>query len=219
MKRIPWAALALLLPLSPSPSSAQGLALAPRVGTLGLGGEVAFGLSDVFVLRGGFGFFPYEYDGTYGGEDYTVIFPKSIWTAGIDLYLGGGPIRLMGGVMGRTGDVTMESEYTGGEIGGIPFDVPGTISAVLQQNGLAPFAGIGFGKHTAGGFGFFLDVGAALSGKADVKMEVSGELASQPGIEEALQAEADQVAEDVGGLLKVWPIVSLGVKIPLSLGY
>jgi len=85
MKRIPWAALALLLPLSPSPSSAQGLALAPRVGTLGLGGEVAFGLSDVFVLRGGFGFFPYEYDGAYGGEDYTVIFPKAMWTAGIDL--------------------------------------------------------------------------------------------------------------------------------------
>lgn len=220
MKKASWIALAVVLLSAPAPLRGQGLALAARAGTFGLGGEVAFGLSDVFVLRGGYGFFPFDYEDSYGGEDYTVEFPPSIWSAGIDIYLGGGPIRLMGGVMGRTGDVEMSSEWTGSrEIGGIVYDVPGAISGVLEQSAIAPFAGIGFGKHTAGGFGFFLDVGAAYSGQADIEMSVSGDVALVPGIEEAVQAEADMVEEEIGGLLKFWPIVSLGIKVPLYIGY
>lgn len=220
MKKASWIALAVVLLSAPAPLRGQGLALAARAGTFGLGGEVAFGLSDVFVLRGGYGFFPFDYEDSYGGEDYTVEFPPSIWSAGIDIYLGGGPIRLMGGVMGRTGDVEMSSEWTGSrEIGGIVYDVPGAISGVLEQSAIAPFAGIGFGKHTAGGFGFFLDVGAAYSGQADIEMSVSGDVALVPGIEEAVQAEADMVEEEIGGLLKFWPVVSLGIKVPLYIGY
>jgi len=218
MRRVPWIVLAVVFLSAPGTLEGQGLALGVRAGTLGLGGEVAFGLSDVFVLRGGFGFFPYEYEDTYEGEDYTVTFPSSIWSAGIDIYLGGGPIRLMGGVMGRTENVEMNSEWTESrEIGGVVYDVPGAIRGVLKQDAIEPFAGIGFGKHTAGGFGFFLDVGAAYSGKADIEMSVSGEVADFID-EEDLQAEADQVEEEMGGLLKFWPIVSLGIKIPLSLG-
>ena len=220
MKKGPWIVLALGFLFAPGTLWGQGLALGVRVGTLGLGGEVAFGLSDVFVLRGGYGVFPYDYEDTYDGQDYTVTFPSSIWSAGIDIYLGGGPIRLMGGVMGRTDNVEMNSEWTESrEIGGVVYDVPGAISGVLKQAAIAPFAGIGFGKHTAGGFGVFLDVGAAYSGKADIEMSVSGDVALIPGIEEDLQAEADQLEEEMGGLLKFWPIVSLGIKIPLNFGY
>jgi hypothetical protein len=220
MKRAPWIALTLVFLSAPTGLTGQGLALGVRAGTLGLGGEVAFGLSDVFVLRGGFGFFPWEYDDTFEGQDYKVTFPPSMWSAGIDIYLGGGPIRIMGGVMGRTDDVEMTSEWTESqEIGGIEYNVPGAILGVLKQDAVAPFAGIGFGKHTAGGFGFFLDVGAAFSGTGEIEMSASGPVALVPGIEESLQAEADRVEEDIGGLLKIWPIVSLGIKIPLSLGY
>jgi hypothetical protein len=203
----------------PSALVAQAIAVAARAGTLGLGGELAVGVSDVIVLRGGYGVFPYEYDGTFGGEDYRVSFPDAFWSAGIDIYPGGGPIRLMGGVLGRTSDVEIDSRFTSREIGGVEFDVPGAITGILKQDAVAPFAGIGFGKHTAGGFGFFLDVGAALAGDADVEMSITGEAASAPGIDEALQREADQVADDAGGLIRVWPVVSLGIKLPLTLGY
>jgi hypothetical protein len=205
--------------LAPASLSGQGIAVGARAGTLGLGGELAVGLSDVFVLRGGYGVFPYEYDGNFDGEDYTVTFPDAFWSAGIDLYLGGGPIRIMGGVLGRTSDVEISSSFDSREIGGVQFDVPGTITGILKQDAIAPYAGIGFGKHTAGGFGFFLDVGAALAGEANVEMSATGEVASAPGIQEALQQEADNVASDAGGLIKVWPVVSLGIKLPLTLGY
>ena len=220
MKKAPWIAILLLFLAAPPVLSAQGLAIGGRAGTLGFGGEVALGLSDVITLRGGFGVFPYEYDGEFDGEEFSVTFPSSLWSAGIDLYLGGGPIRLMGGVMGRTGDLEVESTFTGSrDIGGTTYSSSGTLSGVLEQKSIAPFAGIGFGKHTAGGFGFFLDLGAAFTGDPEVNMTVSGPVASLPGIQASVQQEADDIQEDLGTWLKIWPIVSIGIKIPLASGY
>jgi hypothetical protein len=220
MRRPLWIAMMLVIPGTPSVLSAQGLAIGARAGTLGLGGEAAFGFSDVLVLRGGFGVFPYEYDDTFEDQEYTVTIPSSLWTAGVDLYLGGGPIRIMAGVMGRTDDVEMYSEFAeGAEIGGKVYDAPGSLTGFLKQYAVAPFAGIGFGKHTEGGFGFFLDIGAAYSGKGEIVLTAAGPVAQEEGIQESLQAEADQVEEDAGGLLRVWPIVSVGIKIPLAVGY
>ena len=218
--------------LLPSALTAQGLAIGARAGTLGLGGEVAFGFSDTFVIRGGFGAFPFEYDGTFdeltpvaNGADleeqkYTITFPSLFWSAGVDLYLGGGPIRLMGGIMGRTDDLEVSSEIEQSvEIGDTEYNAPGTLKGILDQSTIAPFAGIGFGKHTEEGFGFFLDIGAAFAGEADVKLTVDGPLALEPGIQEDLQILEDDVEEDAGGYLKIWPIVSLGIKLPLNFGY
>ena len=220
MRKTPWIVLLLLLLAAPPALTAQGFAIGARAGTLGLGGEVALGLSDVITIRGGFGVFPFEYEGEFDGEEYTVTFPTSIWSAGIDLYLGGGPIRLMGGVMGRSGDIEIESEFTGSrEIGGNTYTSSGTLKGTLAQGAIAPFAGIGFGKHTGSGFGFFLDLGAAFTGEPDVNVTVTGPVAALPGIQQDLDQEADKIQEDAGSFLKIWPMVSIGFKIPLSGGY
>jgi hypothetical protein len=220
MKKVPWIVSLLILSLTPQGLSPQGLAIGARAGTLGFGGEVAFGVSDAIVLRGGFGAFPVEYEGEFDGEDYTVTFPSSMWSVGLDYYPGGGPIRMMAGVLGRSGDIELSSDVTESrEIGGTVYTETGTLKGVLDQSALAPFAGIGFGKHTAGGFSFFLDVGAALAGAADVTLSPEGALAAVPGIQQSLQAEADRVEDDTGEWLKVWPVVSVGVKLPLGVGY
>ncbi len=220
MNKIPWITSLLLLILLPHGLNAQGLAIGARAGTLGFGGEVAFGVSDAVVLRGGFGVFPLEYEGEFDGEDYTVTFPKSMWSMGLDYYPGGGPIRIMAGVLGRSGDIELSSDVTESrEIGGTVYTETGTLKGVLEQGTLAPFAGIGFGKHTAGGFSFFLDVGAALAGEADVTLSPEGALAAVPGIQQSLLVEADRVEDDTGEWLKVWPVVSVGVKLPLGVGY
>jgi hypothetical protein len=217
MRKTPWIALLLLFLAAPPVVSAQAFAVGARAGTLGLGGEVALGLSDVIVLRGGLGAFPFDYEGEFDGEDYTVTFPSSIWTAGADLYLGGGGIRLMGGIMGKSDNIEMVSILTGTtEIGGTIYDASGTVTGVLEQADIAPFVGLGFGKHTSGGFGFFLDLGVAFSGEPEINMSATGEIASIPGIEDDLQQEADQIEEDLGSFVQYWPIVSLGFKIPLG---
>jgi hypothetical protein len=220
MKKVSRIVLLLIPFFLPNGLGAQGLAIGARAGMLGFGGEVAFGVSDAIVFRGGFGVFPLEYEGEFDEEDYTVTFPNSMWTLGLDYYPGGGPIRIMAGVLGRSGDIELSSDVTESrEIGGTVYTETGTLKGVLEQGALAPFAGIGFGKHTAGGFSFFLDVGAALAGEADVTLSPQGALAAVPGIQQSLQIEADRVKDDTGEWLKVWPVVSVGVKLPLGVGY
>ena len=217
MKKAPWIALLLLFLASPPVISAQGLAIGARAGTLGFGGEVALGLSEVIVVRGGYGVFPVEYEGEFDHEKYTVTFPSSIWTAGLDIYLGGGGFRLMGGFMGKSGDLELEKTLTGSmDIGGTTYTETGTLSATLEQAKVAPFAGIGFGKHTAGGFGFFLDLGVAFTENPEVVMAATGAVAEVPGILDDIQDEADNIEEDLGSYLKYWPMVSIGFKLPLG---
>lgn len=200
--------------------SAQGLAIGARAGSMGLGGEVALGLSDSFVLRGGFGVFPYDYDGEFDGEEYTVTFPTSIWSAGVDYYPGGGSIRFMGGIMGRSGDLEAETGWTDGrEIGDEFFEGSGSLTGTLDQGSVAPFVGLGFGKHTAGGFGFFMDIGVAFTGEPDVKLVPGGTVASLPGIDQALREEEARLQDDSGSYLEYWPMLSLGFKLPISGGY
>jgi len=217
MKTILPLALLLWAVLLPGPVQGQGLALGARAGSLGLGGEAAYGLSETLTVRGGFGVFPFEYDGEFEEEEYTVSLPTSIWSVGLDLYPGGGPIRLMGGFIGRSGDIEVESTFSGErEIGDTEYTSSGTLLGTLDQGSVAPFLGLGFGRHTGGGFGFFLDLGVAFTGEPDVTITPSGPIASEPGIQEALREEENTIQDEAGAYLEYWPILSLGIKVPLG---
>ncbi len=203
--------------LVPAGLAAQGIAIGARVGTLGAGGELALGISESLVLRGGVGVVPLDYTGTFDQIDYTVTFPSTMATVGIDLYPGGGSFRIMGGLLWRSDDVEMEAPLTGSvDIGGTTYTETGTLKGVLVQKSVAPYAGIGFGKHTAGGIGLFLDLGVAVLGEPDVQLTASGAVANVPGIQQDLNDEAQQIEDDVGAYLKFWPIINLGIRIPLG---
>ena len=211
--------LFLLLPW-PKALQAQDLALGVRVGTLGLGAEAALGVSDRLVFRGGLGSFILELDGDYDGIGYTVTPPSLTGTLGVDLYPTGGSFRLMAGMMFREGDFELESEdladADGVEIGNQEYDQDGTLSGALATSSAAPFLGLGFGRHTAAGFGVFMDFGVAFVGDPEVSLQADGAIASAPNIQENLDLEARNLEEDAGDYLKFWPILSLGVKIPLG---
>jgi hypothetical protein len=217
MRKTPWLALLILFLASPPVLSAQNFAIGGRAGTLGLGAEAALGLSDMIAIRGGWAVHPWEISGTFDDESYQMEFPSSMWTAGLDLYLGGSGIRLMGGIMGKSENFVIESVLSGStEIGGTTYTETGTLTGEIEQADISPFVGIGFGKHTSGGFGFFLDLGVAFMGEPDVVMAVSGDIASIPGIQQDIQDEADKVEEDFGSYIQYYPIVSLGFKFPLG---
>jgi hypothetical protein len=213
-------AMALTAALCATPQLAwgQSAAIGARAGTLGVGGEAAIGLSNSFVLRGGYGWFPLEFEDTYDDVDYTVSLPSSIGTVGVDLYPGGGSFRLMGGVMFRQGDISMRTEDLAslGEIGDNEYDEVGTLMGRLETKSTAPFAGIGFGRHTRAGFGLSMEFGVAFVGDPQVILEAEGPVTEVPGFAEDLQREADHIEDDFGGYLKFWPIVSVGLKVPLG---
>ena len=58
-----------------------------------------------------------------------------------------------------------------------------------------------------------------MAGEANVTLSPEGALASVPDIQQSLEVEANRVEDDTGEWLKVWPVVSVGVKLPLGVGY
>ncbi len=217
MKKIALLALSAGLLLVPVKAHGQGFAIGARAGTAGIGPEIALGLSDAAVIRGGVGLVPFEYTSEIEGREYTLTLPSSFATVGLDFYPGGGPVRLMGGVLFRSGNVGVESPVQVGEdVGGFTAQSAGTIFGELEQSTVAPYAGIGFGKHTEGSFGFFLDLGVAMAGEGDVVLSTSGSLSSDPDVGNMLNSISQDIEDQAADYLKFWPIVSIGLKVPLG---
>ena len=213
--------LALLALLTFSPSiTAQGIGIGARAGTLGFGAEAAVSLSENLVVRGGLGSFLLEFDGDIDDVGYTISPPSFTGTLGIDIYPAGGSFRLMAGMMFRDGDFKVDSEdisQSGSvEIGDNEYDEAGTLHGVFATKSAAPFVGLGFGHHTQGGFGVFLDLGVAFTGDPDVTLEAKGPVASVPGIQEDLNREVEYLKDEAGSYMEYWPIINLGVKIPIG---
>ena len=217
MKTIRMIPLALVLILVPAVAHGQGFSIGGRAGTAGIGPEVALGLSDAAVIRAGIGLLPFDYTDEIEGREYTLTLPASFATVSLDFYPGGGPVRIMGGVLFRSGNVEVESPVRAGEeVGGYIATADGTVFGELEQSTVAPFAGIGFGKHTEGGFGLFLDLGVAMAGEGDVVISASGPYANDPNVTAALADIRQEIDDNAADYLKFWPIVSLGVKVPLG---
>lgn len=215
----PYCLLIAILAI-PQSLPAQGVGFGARAGTLGFGAEAALGLSDHIVVRGGLGSFFFEFDGEYDGVDYTVSPPSMTGTLGVDLYPTSGSFRLMAGIMFRDGDFELESgdlSQAGSiEIGDTQYDEAGTLTGAFATKSTAPFVGLGFGHHSRGGFGVFLDLGVAFVGEADVTMQAHGAIASVPGFQQDLDKEVQNLEDEAAPYLKYWPILSFGVKIPIN---
>lgn len=199
----------------PAAALSQGIGLGPRVGTLGLGGEVALGLTDQIVVRGGVGFVPWEPTFSFSDLDVSLKVP-TVYNVGIDLYLNDA-VRLGGGILFRNDDPRVTGEFESDQqIGGTTFSPNeiGTLTGVLDSKDSAPYVLIGFGRHTASGVGLFLDLGVAFIGDPDVRLSAEGgTLSNDPATVNALQQEASDFEDDMRGYLKLWPILSLGIRL------
>lgn len=213
--------LTIVLIALPQALASQGLAVGVRAGTLGFGGDLALGVSENVVIRGGVGSFFLDFDGEMDGVDYTLTPPTLIANVGVDLYPTGGSFRFMAGLMFRDGDFQAETgplaDYEGSiEIGDNEYDQDGQLLGTLVTKSTAPFVGIGFGRHTQSGFGVYMDFGVAFVGEADVNLSANGPIANVPGFQEDLDKEIQAIEDDNASYLKYWPILSFGLKLPLG---
>lgn len=205
--------------VTPHRAEAQRLGIGGRVGSLGVGPEVAIGLGERVVLRGGMGLMPLEPSITLGDIDVTFELPTS-YTLGVDVYLNGA-LRIGAGFLFRSEDPRFTGVFTADQdIGGQTFTPQeiGTLIARLDSEGQVPYALIGFGKHTAPGVGLFLDLGVAFLGAPGFRLDTEGGTLSDDSgpLRTALDAEAAQFEEDAGRYLELWPILSLGLRIGID---
>lgn len=227
MKKSLWVLTAAALIALPLGASAQGIGIAGRAGTLGIGAEGALGLTDGLVIRGGLGLMPLELKNPSfwdpgDGVDITLTLPKTWFNIGADLYLGGG-FRIGGGMLFKpdnpslTGSLTQSGSI---DIGGqtYTFSEVAEITGTLESKKQAPYALIGFGKHTRAGIGLFLDLGVAMLGEPDLRLEARGNPAvvNSAAFQSRLRAEETEVEEDIGQYLKFWPILNIGVKLGIG---
>jgi hypothetical protein len=202
----------------PTTASAQ-LGVAARAGSMGIGGEVSYGLTRMLGLRGGIGVLPVTISGTYGDLEYDVKPPETIWNVGVDVYPFGGGLRLSAGLINRP-EWTMEGVYTGSTtVGGTTYtgtvDLNGTMT---NERATAPYLALGFGRATGRGMGFFLDLGAAFMGEGDIELDGTCNAcpaSQQATFESELQAEEDQAQEDIGEYIKIHPIFQIGFRFGL----
>lgn len=206
----------------PSLAEAQ-LGLAGRAGTLGLGGEAALSLAPAFVIRGGMGFTPIEFNVSsfwdLGDDVETKLKIPSSYNIGADLYMGSS-FRIGGGMLFKPDDLEATASVGSSgtiEIDGVPYDASqvSEVRGVLVSKSQAPYVLIGFGKHTSSGVGLFLDLGMAFTGDPTVELTAEGDqsVIDSPEFQGHLAAEQQSLQDDLPTYAKYWPILNLGVRV------
>lgn len=228
MKKTLLVLTAAALVALPGALSAQGIGIAGRAGTLGVGAEGALGLTDNLVIRGGLGLMPLELKNPSFWEpgadvDATLTLPKTWFNIGADLYLGSG-FRIGAGMLFKPDNPTLTGSLSGSasiDIGGTTYtatdvaEVVGTLESAKQ----APYALIGFGKHTRTGIGLFLDLGVAMLGEPDIALEATKgnpTIINSAQFQQRLRTEEQNIKDDVGQYLKFWPIINIGIRFGIG---
>ena len=212
----------------PGALSAQGIGIAGRAGTLGVGVEGALGLTDGLVIRGGLGLLPIERDisdlvdvGT--NAEVSLTFPKTWANIGVDLYLGGS-MRIGGGILFKPDNPAVEGSLTAGgsfDIGGQTYTVSevAAVTGTLDAKKQVPYFLIGFGKHTKTGIGLFLDVGGAYLGDNALKLSATGNptVINSADFQNRLRQEEKDMLDDLPTwATKFWPILNIGIKFGIG---
>src|SRR5688500_3067606 len=198
------------------PASAQ-LAIAAKAGTTGVGGEVSFGLGSRLALRGSATIYPIKPKFTISDVEYEAEPPAAIFTGGVDLFLTPG-LRVFGGVMSGVDNLlTLNGDYNQSvQFGDRTYTGSGTITANVSSKKLAPYAGIGFGRTIGSGIGLTFDVGGAMLGESTVTLSSTGPINSAPDYEANRQREQDNIQEYVDKYAKIFPMLSIALRIGLG---
>ncbi len=218
------AALVTLVGASAGLAHAQAgrVAIGPRFGTLGIGGEAAVSLSRHLAFRTGFNYFSLSRDEGIEGITYALRPRLQTVPLLLDLHPTAGSFHVSAGLMingneaAGDGDIGSavsigDNQYTSAEVR--------SVTGAVDFRGAAPYAGLGFnGALTGDGrVAFGLEVGVMFHGHPRATLAVAspltGTAAAQPEAdrrleERKLQAEID----DLPGVIDFYPVLEVGLS-------
>lgn len=206
-------------------AQAGRVAVGPRFGTLGIGGEAAVSLSRRLAFRTGFNYFSLSRDEGFDGITYALRPRLQTVPLLLDLHPSAGAFRLSAGVIingnqaagdGEVGQSVLigDNQYTSAEVR--------SLTGAVDFRGAAPYAGLGFNSALTGNgrvaFGFELGVmfhghprarlavASPLTGAAAAQLEADRRLEEQQ-----IQAEID----DLPGVIDFYPVLEFGLSFRL----
>lgn len=192
-----------------------GVGVTARVGTLGIGVDVAKSFTSQLNGRLGFNFGSIGFNRSDSGIDYNSQLNLSSVQLFGDYYpINSSSFRITGGLIAQnnrfsvTGKPSGSGTYT---LDGNQFSASdvGTLSGEYKYgNSIAPYVGIGIGKPPSEGFGFNADLGVMFTGSPQVTLT-----ASNPAFNNstALNNQARKTENDLRGF-SVYPVLSVGLS-------
>ncbi len=195
-----------------------GIGVTTRVGTLGIGIDVAKSITPQFDARLGFNFGSASSSRTESGIDYDASLNLSSIQLLGDYHPFGGGFRITGGLLSQNNKFSVVSKpnssgsYT---IGGISYpasQVGGITGEYTFGNSIAPYLGIGFGQPANEGFGFNADLGVLFTGSPKVTLNATNPVFNNTPITRTpLDNQARQTENDLKGF-NIYPVLSIGLS-------
>ncbi len=196
-----------------------GVGVTARIGTLGIGVDVAKSLSSQFDGRLGFNFGNVGFNRTDSGINYdSQLNLSSVQLFGDYYPFSGSGLRVTGGLVaqnnrfsvtskpGAGGNYTIDNQsYSASQVGNLTGEFK-------YANAIAPYLGIGLGRAASEGFGFNADVGVMFTGSPKVTLNASNPaFNNNPTTRSAIDNQARQTENDLKGF-NLYPVLSVGIS-------
>jgi hypothetical protein len=196
-----------------------GLGLSTRIGTLGIGVDVAKSIAPQVNGRVGFNFGNIGSNRTDSGINYDAqLNLSSVQLVGDYYPFRSNGFRVTGGLVAQNNKFSVTSKPNGNgsyTIDGTQYNTSdvGTLTGEYKySNSIAPYFGIGIGKSTNEGFGFNADLGVMFTGSPKVTLNASNPtFNSNPIARTQLDNQVRQTENDLKGF-NVYPVLSIGLS-------
>ena len=188
-------------------------ALGAKAGTLGLGLEASYQITEKWGIRGGFNQFDFDFDDDVDGVTYQGDLALDSIALMADFRPNAGGFRLTGGGLINDNAVSAVADpvpfYDIGD-NTYTLEEVGVLSAKADFDSLAPYLGLGYEFGMQSRFRVSFDLGVLFQGDPSVGISsTGGTLSDSPELREDLDAEEDSFRNDLDGL-ELYPVVSVG---------
>lgn len=221
------AGLSGLLLASMATAQTGVFALGVSAGTLGLGLDGVYGLTDKLNIRANYRSYDFstdiEGDDDGAGDELEYSGDLELKNLGlsVDYHPFGGGFRLSAGMQNSDnrigGNAVCTDTVNGCEFGDLTIQSGDGASVDVDMGGTHPYLAIGWGNATSGAkFGVFVDIGVMLQGEPDVAVAAR---CTGDGVTSPNQAQCDgeaskeeaELEEDVKEF-DVFPVLNLGLR-------
>lgn len=197
-------------------SGKSGMGLTGKVGTLGYGAELSFGISDNVFSRIGLNACTYKHNAHSSLANYDLKLQLQTAGAVVDWYPFAS-FRTSVGLFYDNNKVSLDANRAGGSyiINGRTYSTNqvGSLQGTMSFNRVAPYIGVGWGNPVAKdkGWGLVTDLGVLFQRKPRIDLTA---VCTDPLICNQLQSDAAaenaKMQRDLR-FFKWWPVVSIGV--------
>lgn len=188
-------ALGALLTATATTPAAADIGLGARAGTLGLGVDLSYGFTPLFNVRVGLNRFNLGFDFDTDDGDYDADLELDSIHALLDFHPWGGGFRVTGGLLSNDNRIDADGTVSGQDV-----------SATIDFDSTAPYAGIGWGNATRGLLPISWSIDLGIVAQGSPKVDLRSSTLPPPQV----QQEEDDLEDELSSF-DTYPVISAGV--------